>query len=75
MRFGFRSSSLTLGIDIGSFSLKAVKLEGKSSGPKAVKVAYARIPRPDDTGEGELLSLVKELVERNGLLKEHASLI
>ncbi|MHB8836169.1 MAG: type IV pilus assembly protein PilM [Candidatus Methylomirabilia bacterium] len=65
---------MTLGIDIGSFSLKAVKLERKSSGLKAVKIAYSRIPRPEATGEDEILSLVKDFVERNGLLKEHASL-
>ncbi len=75
MRLGFRSARLTLGIDIGSFSLKAVKLERSSAGLKAIRVAYSRLPAEEDTGEEELVSLVKELLERNGLLKEPASLI
>jgi len=75
MRFSFRPAKLSFGLDIGSFSLKAVKLGRTSSGFKALKVAYSQLPHADATGEDEILSLMKELVERNGLQKEHASLI
>lgn len=75
MRLGFRSSRLTLGIDIGSFSLKAVKLERTSAGYQAVNVAYSRLPLAEATGEEEILSLLRALLERKGLLKEPASLI
>lgn len=75
MRFGFGSARLTLGIDVGTFALKAVKLERASSGFKTVKAVSARFSRPDAMGEEEILPLLKEIVERNGLLKEQVSLL
>lgn len=75
MKLNFRSARMTLGIDIGSFSLKAAMLEKMSSGFKAGKVAYLRLPLAEATGEDEIISLMKELIERNGLLKEAVSLI
>ncbi len=75
MRFSLRSARLTLGIDIGSFSIKVIKLDRTSSGFKTVKVAYARLLLADDTGEDGVLSLMKNLVERNGLQKEPVGLV
>lgn len=75
MRFGFRSTRLTLGIDIGSHSLKVVKLARESSGYKAVGVGYTPIPRQDGSSPDELLSLLRSLLERHGLAKEPASLV
>lgn len=75
MRLGFRTARLALGLDVGSYSLKAVKLERKSSGLKALKVAYARLSLPGPLGETEILPLLKKLLERSGLMKEPVSLI
>lgn len=75
MRLGFRSAKMTLGIDIGSFSLKAVRLERTSAGFKAASVAHSRVPVADTANEDEILGHLKVLLERNGLLKEQASLI
>lgn len=75
MRFGFRSERLTLGIDVGSYSLKVVKLVGTKSGLNAVAVASSLFSGQDPPGEDETLALVKSLLERNGLQKERASLV
>jgi type IV pilus assembly protein PilM len=79
MKWGLRSKRLTLGIDVGSFSLKAVRLERSSKGYRAVSAAAAPASRSDpDTdaaGVDEALPLIRDLLERGGMLKEPASLI
>lgn len=75
MTFGLRSTRLALGVDIGSSSLKVVKLARKSSRFLAVAAARAQFSSSEGQKEEECLRLLKELLERRGLQKEPISLI
>jgi type IV pilus assembly protein PilM len=75
MRIRFRSARLTLGLDIGSFSIKAVKLSRAASTLRTVTAVLSGYPRPDVADEDEIIAHVQELLARNGLLKEPASVV
>lgn len=71
---GFRSRKLSIGVDVGSSSIKVVKLKSGPDGLQVDSLGYSRFP-PDFSGEDEAtVEVIKKLLGRSGLKGEGAAL-